>query len=123
MHQSHTDFMGEFTIAMTQGSIGPAHDPYGTETIEVTRGNKSAEWYSDGLGQDRVRLYDKADGKDILVREINWSSTKDDRESRMTTFKCRLLFKQWVGIASDSAEELFNNSYEPDPMGHPSRYE
>jgi hypothetical protein len=126
---NHMDYVtgadrnGPLRIGKGTGTIGPAHDPYSTETLEVVRGDKTAEWYFNGLGMDRLRLYDKQDGKDVLVREINWSSTSNDRASRLQTFKARLLFKQWVGVASDDAEELFYANYEPDPMGHPSRYE
>lgn len=118
-----SDAKGALKIGMEHGTIGPKHDPYSTETIEVVRGDRSAEWYFNGLGMDRLRLYEKQDGKDVLVREINWSSTSDKRAERLTTFKARLLFKQWVGIASDDAEQRFHENYEEDPMGHPSMYE
>ncbi len=113
---------GDLTIKKRQGVIGPDHDPYSMETLQVIHGPHSAEWYSDGLGRDQLRLYEG----DILSREVNWFSMSNDRESRLTSFKCRLLFKQWVGIASDDADAKFEDVMarsEPDPMGHPSMYE
>lgn len=41
-------------IAIKRGSIGPRHDPYGWETVAVTRHEETTTFYSDGLGRTKL---------------------------------------------------------------------
>lgn len=116
-----SDLQGQFVIGMAQWTVGPHHDPYAATTLEVERGSKTAEWYADGFGTVRVRFYEKQDGKDILLRELDF--VPDGGNTALTKLKAELLFKNFVGIRHDAAEVLFHLGYEPDPMGHSSRYE
>ncbi len=95
-------------IQVKDGSIGPKHDPYSTSTLIVDHETRRSEFYSDGLGSNKLTLYE--DGK--VVRELSWDdysrSSRRSRWARIQALKSSLLFKRHVGISMDDA---FNQYY------------
>lgn len=117
-------------IDVRQSTTGPIHDPYGVTVIHVANGEHAADFTSDGLRGESLNLYTvkDLDGKDeevSLVRhvEVPFDFGDGTRARRQGLLKAELLFKRWVGITPDDAEEQYYADYEPDPMGPLSRYE
>jgi hypothetical protein len=100
----------KLVINVRHGQIGPAHDPYGTETLEVRRGTHAATMYSDGLGNNSMAL--KVDGN--VTRSETWMDRGMSHDPNET--KARLLFRRHVGVDPSQAIEDFEHSYRPDPM-------
>lgn len=50
-------------IKIETGNIGPLHDPYGSTRIWVSNSttDKRGEYYYDGLGTNRLKLFDSQD--------------------------------------------------------------
>jgi len=112
--------MDNVKIDIKTGTIGPHHDPYGTELVVVRRGTKEASWYSDGLGQERLWL---VEGQEI-VRKLEWIDVTYSKDSANKEALAKILFRRWVGISCADAKEEYErqyNNYE-DPMGRLSDY-
>lgn len=98
-------------IDIRTGTIGPAHDPYGTETVIVTTASgREIRHYHDGLGCIIVRV----DGTEVIS-----SLSGDDKAVRDHAAE---VFHLHAGISLDDAKQQYGEEYEPDPMGSPSMY-
>ena len=91
----------EMNISIRTGTIGPAHDPYGTEEIRITDGDRTAKMYTDGLGANRFELLE---GK-FPMRSESWFD--GDRQAATWRLRADLLAKRFVGISFSAAEELY----------------
>lgn len=99
-------------VLVTHGEIGPSHDPYGTCSVQITRGDKSAMFYSDGLGQFRFFLTEAGD----ITRSIEWVDCLRRPKSVCNETKVNILARRHVGVRFDEAEEFFNRNWRPDPI-------
>lgn len=86
-------------ISVTDGSVGPRHDPYGETTIRVVVGEKEGVHYSNGLGQFRVTL--KTAGE--IVREECFYTGMDAKRDLANETKAVIWFRRHVGITPDDA--------------------
>lgn len=105
-------------ISILRGTIGPRHDPYSSDLLTVRVGSREADWYQDGLGNNKVWLTDGPN----LVREFEWIDDPDSKECRNKQALAKILFRRWVGITTWDAEDQYNRSYQSDPYGSPSDY-
>ena len=98
-------------IDIRTGTIGPAHDPYGTEQVIVTTdGGRKISHYHDGLGCIIVRVDDT---------EVISSLSGGDKAVREHAAE---VFHLHAGVSLDEAKHQYDAGYEPDPMGSPSMY-
>lgn len=109
--------MNDVKIIVKTGTIGPRHDPYGCETVTVVRGTKEAEWYSDGLGTEWMRLFEGGD----CMRDIKWAHWDRKPEQNKMSL-CKILFRRWVGISCEDAIVEHDRMHDRDPYGPPSKY-
>ncbi len=109
------------TITLKQGEIGPAHDPYGTATLIVTRNSRKAVHYSDGLGTEYVQFW--SDG--VKLNELRWfdygrnDQTRQAKCARAKEALGNKLFKQYIGVSIEDAihqAEEAAEAYENDPF-------
>ena len=109
-------------------AIGPAHDPYGAEETTVTCGGENnhrmACWYFDGLGRNRLELWehDQEAGERVVRRKLEWNDVTYTKDSANKEALARILFRRWVGISCDEARTQYEHIYSHDPMGPLSRY-
>jgi hypothetical protein len=87
-------------IDIQTGTIGPAHDPYGTTTIRIADGDRRAKLYTDGLGFSRFKLLKG----DSTVWSGEWH---DGPQAATLRLKADMLCEWFVGISFSAAEELF----------------
>lgn len=95
-------------INVRNGQIGPQHDPYGTQTILVKDGPRTAELYSDGLGANRLTLTTAG----AVMREETWTQ-RGGIKSRTRWLKAQILFRHHVGISADDALDEYECAYTP----------
>lgn len=104
------------------GSIGPSHDPYGYETVEIQMPfGTTATLYSDGLGKTYFEMtenYEQVRYEEL--KEAGWGP-KEQQRQRLWELKMNLLAKRRFGVTFDHVRELINELPE-DPMGPASRY-
>lgn len=92
------------SINVRSGTIGPAHDPYGTTTVTVvTEAGKKVEHYSDGLYGLRVTV-----DKVVLL-----SSRQDDKAAEAAA---EALFLEHSGMTLDAAVNQYEEEWVEDPM-------
>lgn len=108
--------MATFAIVVRTGTIGPDHDPYGTERVIVR--NKATgvrgEWYSDGLGRNSSKVLD-ATG--VVARHEEWMDGHGGAGKASTEANARRKFTELVGIDPDEARGWYDECYEPDAYG------
>ena len=107
-------------ITYTDRSIGPAHDQYSAMEVSITVDNRSATYYSDGLGRNWYRLCE--DG--IEVRIEKWfDGTDDATRKRAVAAKAKgnIFARRLVGMTFDEAiDEAFEQEgkrMRADPFG------
>ena len=93
----------ERSVSVRTGQIGPAHDPYETETITVVHGSKVASMYRDGLGMVSLLL---TDSDAMYTRK-----EKSVNPSRQIQTKFKILFRRHVGIAPRDAIDQYDREW------------
>jgi hypothetical protein len=92
--------------------IGPSHDPYSAMTISVTVGNRSVEYYSDGLGTNWYELHEAG----MLLRREEWHDgwcERSMRVARAAKTKGNILARRLVGMTFDEAITEAFEQYRP----------
>jgi hypothetical protein len=110
-------------ITVEEGSIGPRHDPYGQTIITVTMGTRVAQHLSNGLGMNRLDLFenDKLVGQYAYIDGCGSCDPVQQLRDKQGRLKLEIRFRMWVGISPDDAYAEFCH-YPADPMGPASRY-
>jgi hypothetical protein len=108
-----------YTTLVSTGTVGPSHDPYGYTKVIVTRGDRTAELYTNGLGMRRLLL--RASTRPLYAYTYDYDDTWESRNTDVNALKARLRFRLWVGVDPVEAEHEFLN----DPYNEfgASRYE
>jgi hypothetical protein len=100
---------GQFIITLRTGTIGPAHDPYGTTRVTVNAPNGDhATLYTNGLGMCRAEFRSGTDGG-RSARAIEWfDAGHDDRRARQCELKANLIARRSIGLRFDEAERVYH---------------
>ena len=83
-------------INVKEGTIGPAHDPYGTTTVIVTLDDRTVTHYSDGLGSvsvsvDKVEVFSSRRGDEKAVSDAG-----------------KMIFEKHAGISLSDARHEYD---------------
>lgn len=110
--------MAKMKVDVKDGTIGPAHDPYGTHCVTVEVEDKKATWYYDGLGRNQVILSLRGE----IKRDLSWNDVTYSKDSANKEALAKILFRRHVGITATDAEGEYCHRYHSDPYGGPASY-